>query len=736
MRARILIVILTQLFFVNTILATEISPSTAKTVAKNFFSELVQESQKEIQIKQVFTYQNANNIPVYIVTFEKGGYVMVSGDDSMEPVIGYALEGEIPTLNQKTDLHPMLQTRLNKTIRHARRVQSNHGRISKWEKLKKSNFVQARESNAVAPLIQTLWKQGSPYNQNFPTMNGTKTLTGCMPTAVSQIMKYYNHPAQATGSTSYYWERGNEMVDVDFSNVTFNWSAMPNTLTSASSATAKQEVSNLMYYVAAGIQANFGRDQDGGTDASAIYIEDALGDYFGYDKSSMYAAALAAYTTSEWRNLIKNELDASRPVLYTGQDGNLGHAFVCDGYDFTNGEYFHINWGWGGILNGYFLLNNLDTDGNVWDDNNLIIVGIQPDADLVVTPPAVPEPVVQKADLVIDNINASNISIEVGGTVTLTSKVKNMGNIQCERSSRVKYYISNDDVLDGSDSYEGYDYVGKLHVDATSNETIDITFPSDLVAGNYYVLLVADGTSRVNESDENNVYSIKITINSNSTPSVAQLADLAPDYSELNKTSAATGTYVYAYCEMSNFGTAKSGVSYMRYYLSADQQWDAGDKYLGYDKVAGIEPGAWGWEEINFKVPTSTAPGQYYVLFVADASNKVEESNENNNVRSEAITITGSSRMVEGATDLQVTAFPNPVVDHVIFSYNVETASEVNIQIFDLQGRLVKHLISEYQEAGMYQARWSDYSLYNLPSGRYMAMIDVGGVKKTVKLVK
>ena len=115
MKTRVLIVILVNLLSLTALLATEISPSTATTVAKNFFSAQIQEEVEEIEVKQTFTYTNSKGIAIYIVTFKEGGFVMVSGDDSMQPVIGYGLENEVPTLSQKNDLHPMLQTKLDKT---------------------------------------------------------------------------------------------------------------------------------------------------------------------------------------------------------------------------------------------------------------------------------------------------------------------------------------------------------------------------------------------------------------------------------------------------------------------------------------------------------------------------------------------------------------------------------------------------------------------------------------------
>lgn len=743
MRTKVLIVILINLLSFAALKATEITPQTATTVAKNFFSAQTQAAARNIQIKQTFTYHNSKGIAVYIITFQDGGYVMVSGDDSMQPIIGYGLKGEVPTLSEKKDLHPMLQTKLDgtRTKQQLRRVAIDPAKQALWTSLREGTYTKGTNplhrnntNVSVAPLVETLWKQGYPYNKEFPALDGTTTLTGCMPTAVAQIMKYHNHPAQGVGSTSHYWDRGNQVLDVDYSTRTYNWSAMPNELLSSSSNTSKSAISNLMYDIAIGIQADFGRDEDGGTFASAIYIEDALEDFFGY-KSSMYAAARAAYTTNEWRNMIVAELDAARPVLYTGQDGSVGHAFVCDGYDFSNDYFFHINWGWGGIQNGYFLLENLDTGEYVWNDNTLVIVGIQPDPNVVA--PTEP-PVVQKADLVIEQISASSTSILPGESIVFNSVVKNIGNVQCELSSRVKYYISSDNVKSDDDIYVGYDYVGKLNVGATSNETISITFENDLGTGEYFILLLADGTGRVDELNEDNVFAVAITVNGVTTPTTPLLADLVPDYSELNQESAEAGTFVYAYSELSNLGTVKSPKSYMRYYLSTDQEWNVGDKYLGYDAVGGIEPGAWGWEEVNFKIPASTTPGDYYVLFVADASDKVEESDEDNNVRSEAITVTdGSPRLATSENpSLGVNVFPNPVTDYVMFTYTVETAGKVSVQIFDLQGKLVKTLVSQYQAKGDYQTRWSDSILHMLPSGIYVARIEVGEIVETVKLMK
>lgn len=236
--------------------------------------------------------------------------------------------------------------------------------------------MQANRSD-IAPMITTTWNQQAPFNNDCPTLYGNNCVTGCVATAMAQVLNYHKHPTKGTGSHSYTWN--GSTLSFDYGSTTFDWANMLDNYSGTSTYTQKAAVAKLMYGCGVSVDMNYSRD---GSSASDIRVPYALTKFFNYDKGTRYLKR-AFFNYNEWEELIYSEIAASRPVLYSGQTvGNIGHSFICDGYQ--NG-YFHINWGWGGLSDGYFLLSNLDPEvegvggghGSYKYDQSAV-VGIQP----------------------------------------------------------------------------------------------------------------------------------------------------------------------------------------------------------------------------------------------------------------------------------------------------------------------------------------------------------------------
>lgn len=238
----------------------------------------------------------------------------------------------------------------------------------------------------ITPLTQTTWNQGAPYNQYTPLLRGQHTYTGCASVAVSQLLKYYNYPAQGEGETSYYWEAGDQSLSIDFGATAFNWSMMPNSLDGAT-ASQKDAVSKLIYQVGVGIQADYGLDQ--GSSAGGKLIENLLRYNLKYVRSrrSMYTEMKSNgdgweyYSNEEWLEMIKREVSQFRPVLYLVRNpAGAGHVFLIDGYN-EQGQV-HVNWGWGGFGDGYYDIDKMNPDPNEpdekWIINPMMFIGLQP----------------------------------------------------------------------------------------------------------------------------------------------------------------------------------------------------------------------------------------------------------------------------------------------------------------------------------------------------------------------
>lgn len=216
----------------------------------------------------------------------------------------------------------------------------------------------AAEHAAIEPLIMTHWNQGAPYNNLCPSVGSTRTVTGCVATAMAQVMNYHQWPqTHGTGSVSYEWN--GTTLSYDFASASFDWANMLNDYSSDSPTQAQNAVAQLMYACGVSVEMDYNISANGGSGASSSACIGSLKNYFGYDVAGYYAYR-EYYTDADWDALIYGELEAGRPVLYDGQSSQGGHAFICDGYQ--GDGYYHINWGWGGLSDNYFLLSALDPD--------------------------------------------------------------------------------------------------------------------------------------------------------------------------------------------------------------------------------------------------------------------------------------------------------------------------------------------------------------------------------------
>ena len=220
----------------------------------------------------------------------------------------------------------------------------------------------------VAPLLgEITWDQGDPYNRLCPTDNGGRCVTGCVATAMAMTMYYHKWPLVGTGSKSYKWN--GQTLKADFSSSHYQWDKM---MPQYRNFTAEQAnaVAKLMSDCGISVSMGYGSD---GSGAYANNIAPALKNYFGYKTSARYVYR-GSYTQSSWNTMLKNELDAGRVVIYGGADKeNAGHSFITDGYD-SNG-YFHFNFGWSGIGNGYFA----SSVAGEYSETQHATIGIAPD---------------------------------------------------------------------------------------------------------------------------------------------------------------------------------------------------------------------------------------------------------------------------------------------------------------------------------------------------------------------
>lgn len=342
--------------------ARPVDSLTVSQVATRFYQMKTLLSTPVSHPVKVYTYYAPYNnsseaVPLFNVYNVGNGFVMVAADNRLKPVIAYSTESPFivdqisPSLMDILDdyaaeiMHYLKQSSENSSIEHPM-----------WREILEMHPI-TRNQGEVPPLIQTYWNQNSYYNNLCPDDDegpGNHAYAGCVATAMAQVIRYWEYPTQGIGSHSYSCDYGT--LNANFGNTIYNYALMPNRLTSDTPAAQVQEVAKLIYHCGVSVEMNYGPD---GSSASTSNTPNALHTYFGYEMSSYISKS--QYSSSEWNNIIKNQLDSLRPVLYRGSSDEGGHAFVCDGYD--NQDYFHFNWGWSGSNNGYYLLSDL-TPGN------------------------------------------------------------------------------------------------------------------------------------------------------------------------------------------------------------------------------------------------------------------------------------------------------------------------------------------------------------------------------------
>lgn len=306
--------------------ADEVSVDNAKQLAADFFSaSSLDRLASADALDLAYTCGTASHPLYYVFNAHEGqGYIIISADDCTTPVLGYSLEGRYDAGSMPPAMNWMMHG-LESEIKAAPGLQNP---VSMTERRRMAR--RAAQSNERILLETPQWRQEAPFNKHIPG----NALTGCVGTAMAMIMKYHEFPERGTGSFN--------AVNFD---VAYDWANMRmDSYRSGYSEAEAEAVSTLIYHAAASIGTQFGYS---GSSAYEVKVPAALVNYFGYDPGVSYKKRSETPTQAEFDRLVENEIRASRPVLYCGQDVTAGHAFVVDGYDPLSGM-IHVNWGWGG----------------------------------------------------------------------------------------------------------------------------------------------------------------------------------------------------------------------------------------------------------------------------------------------------------------------------------------------------------------------------------------------------
>ena len=374
-----IILLVVAVFFTVTLFAENVDQNKVQKIAKAFAAQR-DRSAAQLQTDIVYSHPmpNKRDAAFYVVNIENSGFVIVSANDVAHPVIGYSFDRPWPT---EGNIPPQITDYLDdlaNQIEHA--VGSNHhspdrGIQTEWQELlaiNPNNPPQPKGNRTqVGPLLTTTWDQGQYYNNMTPETGNGHAVTGCVATAMAQIIKYHGYPTSGRGTHSYDSNYGT--LSVNFAESNYDYANMPDALTNESSDAQVNAVSKLISDCGVAVNMGYTSGESSAYDQEA---RAALINFFKYSPNMSFAEK-SFFSTEEWNTMLQTELNASRPVYYSGR-GTGGHAFVCDGYN-TDG-YYHFNFGWSGAGNdSWYLLNAVEPLGMNFNSEQSAILGIAPD---------------------------------------------------------------------------------------------------------------------------------------------------------------------------------------------------------------------------------------------------------------------------------------------------------------------------------------------------------------------
>ena len=294
----------------------------------------------------------------YVFNNDAGGFVIIAGDDAVTPVLGYTSTGSFDAENLPDGLKDLLK--------------SYERQIAALGDSYQANQTATRAAFTGEKLLNTAkWNQMAPFNKYTPK----NYVTGCVATAGAIVMKYHGYPAKGTGSHSYTWN--GKTVSASFEH-TYDWASMPAEYDGTNDA-AFDGVARLMSDLGVAVEMQYNKD---GSGAYIGNLVTALQKYYGYSKLS-HLMAIEDVGAEAWNGRLREEIDANRPVLYAASDANTGggHAFVIDGY---KDESFSVNWGWGGLCDGFYKIGALNPEsagkptGDKYNVGQSAVFGMQP----------------------------------------------------------------------------------------------------------------------------------------------------------------------------------------------------------------------------------------------------------------------------------------------------------------------------------------------------------------------
>ena len=383
MKRTILSLLLVTLLF-GGLQAKPVDVATAKSLGIKFMN--VNTEIKSASADLVYTAYTESDVPCfYVFAMKPKGFVIVSADDRAKPILGYSTESTFSAEEIADGLQSFFR---NYRAGFSQMMAANEERtadaVRDWERLAAMGMINdAKITREMPPMLTSIWNQSSLYNDLCPVDSlgpNNHVYAGCVATAMSQIMNYWQWPQSGTGMHSYIIQGYGEL-GVNFETACYRYDLMPDFLDWTSTAEEIHAVAQLQYHAGVSVDMTYSPE---GSGAYSYSVGGALEMYFNYDGEYMDFDYRDWHTDAEWNSMLRDNLDMGMPLYYSAQGNDGGHAFVCDGYD--GNDMFHFNWGWQGLDNGFYAINGFYLSHYSFPDFHGALFGIYPNGDYCYRP--------------------------------------------------------------------------------------------------------------------------------------------------------------------------------------------------------------------------------------------------------------------------------------------------------------------------------------------------------------
>ena len=474
----------------------------ATNIAENFFYSKNERSFSEFNYSEIILLNHNNEDIFYVFKLNPRGFILVSADDLLMPILGYSFENEfIISPSYPTNINYLFNLYSRELTEE--KVNNNQRQYIQNEWIKFSSPVEyGTQTRSVSPLLQSRWNQDSSWNDMCPEDQdgpGGNVYVGCVAVAMAQVMHYWSYPEVGYSSHGYTHNQYGYQY-ANFGASYYDYEQMANNYPTS-------ESQELLYHCAVSVNMNFGIDGSGSQTSRA---RNSMRNYFLF-KNSIDEISAGSYSSTQYRNILKNELDQNRPMYYDGCDTDGCHAWNIDGYD---GDYFHNNFGWGGSQNGNYLLSSL----NGFDYDQGALIGIEPQS--------LDNPNVVLQDYFYNEFQGDNDNVaNPGEVIELFVTLENLIPWNDAESADI-ILSSNDESIAIINEYLSIDNISAGQSEINSNSPFLISLSEDINLSNHILNLTIISSSSNGESNENQYdVVINVTLDQQGFPYTTSLID-------------------------------------------------------------------------------------------------------------------------------------------------------------------------------------------------------------------